>query len=208
MLFRSSFFINAYYINPVSRQSRYISAASRLTLADYEVANLKMDIPLGFILVIPIAFLVKFMLDKTKVGYELKTVGLNKKAAKYAGMNVGKNVVLAMTLSGALAGLAGVTYYLGYYASIQPRTLATVGFDGIAVSLLGNSNPIGILFSSLLITTISKGSNYMSSSVGIQQEMAQVITGLILLFSACSAYMRYLINSAKDKLEDKEGGDN
>ena len=180
-----SFFINSYYMNPVSRQSRYISAASRLTLADFEVGGLKMDIPLGFVLAIPIAFLVKFLFDKTRRGYELKTVGLNKKAAKYAGMNVGKNMVLSMTLSGALAGLAGVTFYLGYYASIQPRTLSSVGFDGIAVSLLGNSNPIGILFSSLLITTISKGSNYMSSTVGLQPEIAQLITGIILLFSAC-----------------------
>ncbi|MGL4799860.1 MAG: ABC transporter permease [Cellulosilyticaceae bacterium] len=199
-----SFCINVYYINPVTRQSKYVSQAARLTLADFEVGALKMDIPLGFILVIPVAFLVKFLLDKTRIGYELKTVGLNKQAAKYAGMNVGKNMVLAMTLSGALAGLAGVTYYLGYFASIQPRVLSAVGFDAIAVSLLGNSNPIGILFSSLLITVISKGSNYMSSTVGIQQEMAQVVTGLILLFSACSVYICHRINVAKDKMKEQQ----
>lgn len=201
-----SFFINVYYINPVSRQSRNVSGAARLTLADFELGGLKIDIPLGFILVIPTIFLVKFMLDKTRIGYEMKTVGLNKKAANYAGMGVGKNIVLAMTLSGLLAGLAGVTYYLGYFSSIQPKVLSSVGFDGIAVSLLGNSNPVGILFSSLLITIISKGSNYMSSVVGVQQEIAQVITGLILLFSACSAYISYLINKKKEEksvLEEK-----
>ena len=194
-----SFFINVYYINPVSRQSRNISSEARLTLVDFEWGGLKIDIPLGFILVIPTIFLVKFMLDKTRIGYEMKTVGLNKKAANYAGMGVGKNMVLAMTLSGLLAGIAGVTYYLGYFSSIQPRVLSSVGFDGIAVSLLGNSHPVGILFSSLLITVISKGSNYMSSAVGIQQEIAQVITGLILLFSACSAYISYLINKKKEQ---------
>lgn len=201
-----SFFINVYYINPVSRQSRNVSGAARLTLADFELGGLKIDIPLGFILVIPTIFLVKFMLDKTRIGYEMKTVGLNKKAANYAGMGVGKNIVLAMTLSGLLAGLAGVTYYLGYFSSIQPKVLSSVGFDGIAVSLLGNSNPVGILFSSLLIIIISKGSNYMSSVVGVQQEIAQVITGLILLFSACSAYISYLINKKKEEksvLEEK-----
>ena len=103
-----------------------------------------------------------------------------------------------MAISGALAGLAGVTLYMGYYNSIQPRVLTSVGFDSIAVCLLGNSHPIGILFSSLLITVISKGSNYMSSIMGIPQEIAQVITGLILLFSACGAYIRYRVAQARE----------
>jgi len=197
-----SFFINSYYVNPVSRQSQPISAG-RLTLVDVPLFGLKMDIPLGFLLTIPVAILVLFLLNKTRLGYELKIVGLNKRAAKYAGINVGKSVVTSMAISGALAGLAGVTLYLGYFNSIQPRVLTAVGFDSIAVCLLGNSHPIGIIFSSLLITVISKGSNYMSSIMGIPQEIAQVITGLILLFSACGAYIRYRVAQAR---EDFPGG--
>ena len=60
----------------------------------------------------------------------------------------------AMMLSGGLAGLAGVTYYLGYFASIQPKVLVSTGYDAIAVALLGNSSPVGIIFSSFLITVI------------------------------------------------------
>jgi len=195
-----SFFINSYYMNPVTRQSRQVSAAARLTLTDVELYGLKMDIPLGFILTIPVAFLVLFLLNKTRLGYELKIVGLNRKAAKYAGIKVGKSMVISMAISGALAGLAGVTLYLGTFASIQPRVLTSVGFDSIAVCLLGNAHPIGILFSSLLITIISKGGNYMSSMVGIPQEIAQVITGLILLFSACGAYIRYRVELAKENI--------
>lgn len=197
-----SFFINSYYVNPISRQSQPISTASRLTLVDVPVSGLKMDIPLGFILTIPVAILVLFLLNRTRLGYELKIVGLNKKAAKYAGINVGRSVVTSMMISGALAGLAGVTLYLGYYNSIQPRVLTSVGFDSIAVCLLGNSHPIGILFSSLLITVISKGSNYMSSVMNIPQEIAQVITGLILLFSACGAYIRYKVAQARENLSE------
>lgn len=197
-----SFFINTYYVDPVSRQSRYVSAASRLTFMDTVVGDLKMDLPLGILLAVGVAFLMKFLLDKTWIGYELKAVGASPKAAQYAGVNVGRNIVLAMTLSGALAGLAGVTYYLGYLGSIQPKVLTTVGFDAIAVSLLGNSNPIGILFSSLLISVISKGSTYMSSTAGVEQEIASVITGLILLFSACGAYIKYLVKRAKDTQEE------
>lgn len=212
-----SFFINSYFIDAVSRQSRYISQASRLTLSSVELGGLKMDIPLGFLLVIPVVFLVRFLMDKTRLGYELKVVGLNKRAAGYAGIRVGRSIVMSMAISGALAGLAGVTYYLGFFNSIQPKVLTSVGFDSIAVCLLGNSSPIGILFSSLLITVISEGSNYMSSVISVPKEIAQVITGLILLFSACGAYIRYRVNVAKDELkdqrhrvlhgEDKEGGE-
>lgn len=198
-----SFFINSYYINPVSRQSQPVSASARLTLTDIEAFGLKMDIPLGFILTIPAAFFVLFLLNRTRLGYELKVVGLNRKAAKYAGIKVGKCMVTSMAISGAFAGLAGVTFYLGYYSSIQPRVLSSIGFDSIAVCLLGNSHPIGIIFSSLLITIISKGSNYMSSIMNIPQEISQVITGLILLFSACGAYIKYRLALTNDRISDE-----
>lgn len=199
-----SFFINTVYVDPVSRQSRNISAASRLTLMDTKIGGLKMDIPLGIILAIIAAFAVRFFLNRTKTGFEIKMVGSSNTAAKYAGVNVGKNVVLAMVLSGALAGLAGVTYYLGYFGSIQPKVLPSTGYDCIAVALLGGSNPIGIIFSSFLITVISKGSTYMTSASGVDSEIASVITGLILLFSACSAFIAYKVNQSKRALEDEK----
>lgn len=195
-----SFFINTYYVNPVSRQSNTVTKAARLTLMDMPVGNLKMDIPLGIALAILTAVLIKFLLDRTAFGYELKCLGTSRKAARYAGINVKKNVMLAMVLSGALAGLAGVTYYLGYYGSIQPRVLPTTGFDGIAVALLANSNPIGIILSSFLITIISKGSTYMNSASGLETEIASVITGVILLFSACGAFIRYKVKNLQDEI--------
>lgn len=199
-----SFFINTYYVNPVSRQSNPVSKASRLTLMDTTVGDLKMDIPLGIILAIIIAIAVKFLLDCTTFGYELKSVGTSRNAAKYAGIKVGRSMVMAFVVSGALAGLAGVTYYLGYFGSIQPKVLASTGFDSIAVSLLANSNPIGIIFSSFLITVISKGSTYMNSASGLESEIASVITGVILLFSACGAFIRYKVKSMKEELKESE----
>ena len=200
-----SFFINTYFVNPVSRQSNAVSKAARLTLMDTPVGNLKMDIPLGIVLAVITAFLVKFLLDRTVFGYEIKCVGTSKNAARYAGINVGRNVVASMVISGALAGLAGVTYYLGYFGSILPRVLPSTGFDAIAVSLLANSNPVGIIFSSFLITIISKGSTYMNSSSGLESEIASVITGVILLFSACGAFIRYKVKGFKDELEEERG---
>ena len=200
-----SFFIHSYYIDPVSRQSRYISDASRLTLVNVELFGLKMDISIGFIIAIILAVVLKRFFDKSRVGFEIKAVGANPKGAKYAGINVGKTIILTMTLSGVFAGLAGVTYYLGYFASIQPKTLASVGFDGVAVALLGNTNPYGIIASSFLISIIDRGSNYMNSMAGVRKEIASVITGMILLFSACSAYIQHKIRMKKDKLEHVAG---
>ena len=189
-----SFFINTRYVDAVSRQSRAINPAARLTIVNFEANDLRFRIPLCFVVAILAAFLIYLLFSKSRQGYEIKAVGLNPKAAKYAGISVGKNILLGMTLSGALAGLAGVTYYLGYYNTIQPNTLASMGFDSIAVALLGNSHPLGAIFSSTLIVTLTKGSTYMSSIVGVRQEIASLITGMILLFSACRAYIKYKVD--------------
>lgn len=202
-----SFFINTYYVNPVSRQSNVVSKQARLSLMDTVVGDLKMDIPLGIVLAVLAAIAVKFLLDRTTFGYELKCVGTSRNAARYAGIKVGKNMVMAMVFSGALAGLSGVTYYLGYFGSIQPKVLPGTGFDAIAVSLLANSNPIGIIFSSFLVTVISKGSTYMNSASGLESEISSVITGMILLFSACGVFIRYKVKNWKDDLAEERGND-
>ena len=180
----------------------------RLTLTDVSINGYKFNIPLGIVLAVLAAFLIRFVFNKTTFGYELKAVGSNRKAAKYAGINVGKNMILAMVISGALAGVAGVTYYMGYVASVQPKVLPSMGFDAIAVALLGNSNPLGILLSSFLITVIGKGSTYMSSTAGLDAEIASVITGLILLFSACGFYIQEKVKRSKERIEelDKQAG--
>lgn len=195
-----SFFIHMYFIDPVSRQSRNVKAAARLTLTNVEIAGYKMNLSLGILLAIAAVFLMRFLLNRTVLGFEMKAAGCSKTAAEYAGIKVGKNMVVTMLISGALSGLAGVTCYLGYYASIQPKVLSSIGFDAIAVSLLGNNEPVGIMISSFFITIISKGSTYMSSASGVQQEIASVVTGIILLFSACGAYVRYRGGSIKEHI--------
>lgn len=186
-----SFFINMFYVDVVSRQSAPVSDAASLTLENIHFMGMKIEVPLGIILALIMVWGLKFLLDKTKLGYEMKTVGASPKAAQYAGIKVGKTMITAMIISGALAGLAGVTFYLGYNTSIQPRVLSNIGYDAIAVSLLGNATPIGSAVAAFLIMIISKGSTYMSSTAGVPQEIASVITALILLFSACGAYIQY-----------------
>lgn len=189
-----SFFIQTEFVDPVSRQSRAIRPDTRLTLMNVEFAGLKTRIPVFFLLALLCAVVLFIYISKTKQGYELNAVGLNTHAAQYAGIRVGRTIISGMVISGALAGLAGITYYMGYYNSIQPGVLAALGFDSIAVSLLGNSHPLGAILSSTLITTLSRGSIYMSSTVGVRQEIASLVIGMILLFSACGGYIRYKVN--------------
>lgn len=199
-----SFCVKALISDPKTRQSIAVNDTARLSLMDTDVFGLKMDIPLGIILALIAVFVIRFLFDKTKLGFEFRAIGANPRAAQYAGINVGRNLILTMAISGALAGLAGATYFLGYLGSIQPDTLISTGFDAIAVCVLGNSNPIGILLSSFLITVISKGSTYMSSSVGVRQEIGSLVTGLILLFSACGAYFSDLLARSRQSSEDNK----
>lgn len=204
----TSYAIKSYFINPVSRQSEYIHQTASLTLKGLRINNIRFDLPLGVLLAIGAAFMVYHLIYKTRLGYEIKAVGANKQAARYAGINVGKTLVTAMMISGGLAGLAGATYYLGFYSSMQPGVLPGLGYDAIATSLLGNNHPLGALLASLLITTLDKGATYMSSRVGVVREISGVITSLILLFSATGTYIRYQVDKKKKEIEEvdrKEG---
>jgi simple sugar transport system permease protein len=195
----TGFFIKGYYIHPITRSSKICSAASRLTL--YNIApgsSMNLNLPIGIFIALAAVFLVRFLLDRTVVGFEIKAVGLNKNCACYAGIRVGYIIVLSMFFSGVLAGLAGVSFYLGYYNTIIPKELAGLGYDAIAASLLGNISPLGCIISSSLITVFQNGNVYMSSTVGVPREIASVITGILLLFSACGEYIRYL---ARKQLE-------
>lgn len=205
----AGFYINTYFADIVSRSSRVCSAASRLSITGVTVGSFRLTLPLGILLAAAGVFFVRFLLDRTVMGFEMKAVGQNRDCANYAGVNVGKSIMLAMGLSGVFAGLAGVTYYVGYFNTIIPKELASLGYDSIAVALLGNISPVGAIFSSVLITIFQRGSVYMSSTVGVPREIADVVTGVLLLFSACGAYMRHLAHRRRERMPGaapEEGG--
>lgn len=178
-----------------------INDAARLTLSDAVLGNLKMDIPLLLPVGLIIAAALGFMLNQTRYGFDLKAVGMNSRASRYAGITVGRTRILSMGLSGALAGLAGVTCFMGTFASIQPAVLPGTGFDAIAVALLGNSSPPGCLLASLLVTVINNGTTYMSSRMGVLREIASLLTGILLLISACRVFIQVLVQKYKQELE-------
>ena len=199
----TGFFINTYFANALTRSMQICSDASRLTFMNVQISGMKCNIPLGILLALAAAFLVKFIFDKTVFGFELKAVGNNPVCARYTGINVGSRFIFSMAVSGMLAGLAGVVYFLGTYNTILPKTLPSMGFDAIAVAMLGNASPIGSIFSGILISIFQCGSNYMSSAVGVPKEIASLITGILLMFSACGGFFRYMAQRRVDRERDE-----
>jgi ABC-type uncharacterized transport system permease subunit len=137
---------------------------------------------LGIVIALAMVFLVRWLLDRTTLGFEIRTVGANPDAARYAGMRPKRLIVLTMSMCGALAGLAGTCIVLGVTHHMTSSFGTTVGFDAIAVALLARSNPIGIIFSGLLFGAMRAGAGLMQIDASIPPELIDVIQGTILLF--------------------------
>jgi general nucleoside transport system permease protein len=144
----------------------------------------------GFIIALLVAWLVHWFLFKTKWGFNLRTVGANPFAAKYAGMSVAVWIILAMTLAGALAGLAGGNEVLGVNHNLAMAFSSGYGFDGIAIALLGNSTPVGVVLASLLFGALRNGATNMMLKTGIPIDIVSVVQALILVFVAAPAIIR------------------
>ena len=146
----------------------------------------------GFILALAVAGLVYWFLFKTTIGFEIRAVGANPDGARYAGMNIVKNFVIAMTLSGALAGLAGATQVLGIDHWVGQGFSAGYGFDSIAIALLGQSHPLGVVLSAFLWGTMRSGATNMQYAAGVPIEIISIIQGLVIVFVAAPAVIRWI----------------
>ena len=160
-------------------------------------------INIGIFLAIIALVLVHLCLRKTTLGFGLKAVGANKFCAEYAGINVKLNVVLSMIISGALAGLAGLSYYTGYSLNMQIGIMPSQGFDGIAVALLGASTPIGVLLASLFFGILQSGKGFMNAMTSVPPEIADTIIAVIIYFTATSVLFERLWNSVFHRMYER-----
>jgi general nucleoside transport system permease protein len=144
----------------------------------------------GFFLALGIAFFIWWLLFKTTVGYEIRSVGANPNAAKYAGMNISNNIILIMVVSGALAGLGGAVQVLGTDHWVGQGFSAGFGFDAIALALIGNSHPLGVVLAALLFGVLRGGATSMQSLAGIPIDIISVIQGLVIVFIAAPVIIR------------------
>ncbi len=144
----------------------------------------------GFVLGLVAAVLVSWLLFRSTRGFEFRAVGFNPTAARYAGMSIATSTILAMTISGGLAGLAGTSIVLGVTHSLTSGISAGFGFDGIAIALMAGSRPRGIIFASLLFGALRAGATPMQSITGIPIDLVVVIQALVIMFVAAPALVR------------------
>jgi simple sugar transport system permease protein len=146
----------------------------------------------GFVLALLIAGLMWWLLWKTTLGFEIRTVGANPDAAKYAGINVKRTIVLSMAISGALAGLAGAIEVTALNYRHELGFSVGYGFDAIAIALLGKTNPFGVVLAAILFGAMRNGATRMQFLTQIPVDIISVIQALILLFVAADAIVRVI----------------
>lgn len=147
---------------------------------------------IGVILAVLAAFVVYWLIWRTPLGFEIRTVGLSHSAARYAGINVRRTVVLTMAFSGALAGLGGAVQVLGLKGFFTTGFNVGLGFDSIAVAMLGANQPFGVMLSALLFGTLDAGAATMQLRTQVPRDIVVIIQGLMLMFVAAPLLTREL----------------
>lgn len=188
---------------------RKITSVVPETNSIFETARLPELIPgarlhAGILIALLVAFLVYLLLFRTTLGIEIRTVGMNLHAARYSGINVNRTIVLTMALSGGLAGLAGAVQVMG----LSPFNFSTgfnvgIGFDSIAVAVLGSIHPLGITISSFLFGAMDAGARLMQLRARVPIEIITILQGLILMFVAANQIIRsiYHIRAPKSQVD-------
>jgi general nucleoside transport system permease protein len=131
-----------------------------------------------------------WLLYRSTIGFEIRTVGANPDAALYAGMRPRRLVVLALTLGGLLAGLAGAVEILGVSGNMPASYSSNIGYDAITVALLGRANPVGIVFGGLLLGAMHAGAPLMETTADVPKQMVDVLQGIILFFLAADVLVK------------------
>ncbi len=195
-------YIGMYFVDMLiqGNSKMYISSSARTAYLpqSVQIPGLGVtgsNVNYGIVIAIVIGIILYVVLQKTTFGYELKATGFNKFAADYAGMKGKRNIILTMVIAGGLAGLGGAFAILapsaitGSSMTYEPiNIIAANGFNGIAVALLGNSHPLGIIFSSLFISHIQRGGT-LASLNGFKPEIIDVVIAVIIYFSAFAVIM-------------------
>ncbi len=182
--------------DPISRS--VLETAELPRLLTWIDANLRLHA--GIFLMLAAVVVIHWLLFRTKLGFEFRASGASPDAARYAGMRAGLIIVLAMGMAGALAGLAGANQGLGVLGRATPGFSAGIGFDAIAVALLGRSHPYGVLLAGLLFGALEAGGRQMQVDAGVSIDLIGIIQALIIVFIAAPLLVRSLFPWAFRKL--------
>ena len=193
----SEYLIRGPFEDPTtSFKTRFIEESAHL-LRFFDGTSLRLHI--GFLIAIGVAVLIWYILYKTTWGFELRSVGLNPFASKYAGINSSMVTILALSVSGAISGLAGAVEMLGVNFR-QTQALSTgYGFDAIAVALLANNHPLVCIISAMLFGFLRHGSRVMQINTGIPIDIISILQGFIIFFIAAPAIIRTIYRLKEPK---------
>ena len=160
-------------------------------------------------LAILFAVIVWIVLDKTKLGFELKATGNNPNAAKYCGMKENRNIILTMILAGGLAAMGGALYYLSDFEqwNVNASAVPAMGFNGIAAAFLGGLNPIGSIFSSFFIQHITDGGSNVNTNF-YSSQISDVISSVIIYLCGFVLFIKLTMNRMISRSEEKKGEKN
>ncbi len=193
-LYLSNFIVNRFLLEPGQQRSYKVEDSAVLSIGWLSEIFGNARLHWGTLVAIVGAVVFYIILWKTKQGYELRAVGHNTHAAKYAGMNVNRNIVKAMFIGGAFAGLAGVFEILGvFHYQVVAAGSPGYGFDGIAVALLGANNPLGVVLGAALFGSLTYGSAGMSFGADVPPEIIRIVIGSVIFFVATQGIVKWVL---------------
>ena len=174
-------------------QTAPVSGSAHIARLGKFIPGLPERIPLNlaFILAILACVFVYILLWKTKWGYEIRATGANPSAAEYGGISVRKQIVLAMAISGGLAGMVGINEVLGYRYTYYDGFSANYGFVGIAVALLGRNHPVGVFLAAILFAILLRGGIFVDAyTLHVSKDIVDMLQGIVIVFVAAEAMFR------------------
>lgn len=204
------FYNNKQFINAAGGKSAYTLPTTANGVSTPKLGLDKLfpgsNIDIGIFIAIAIAILIFILLNKTTLGYELKACGHNKNAAKYAGMNEKRNIVLSMAIAGGLAAMGASLYFLNGGAELAWNTygkLPDTGFNGIPVALLASNNPLGVIFGSGFLRYIDKGGYNLAGFTAYNEYVSDLIIAVIIYFAGFSKLIKDLLSRRKAAKAEK-----
>jgi len=204
------FSVNKQFINTAGGKTAYTLPTTANGVSTPKLGLNKIfpgsNIDIGIFIAILIAVGIFILMNKTTLGYELKACGHNKNAAKYAGMNEKRNIMLSMAIAGGLAAIGASLYYLNGGAELAWNTYSKLpdnGFNGIPVALLAGNNPIGVIFSSIFLRYIDKGGYNLAGFTAYNEYVSDLIIAVIIYFAGFSMLIKGLIVKLRAKASEK-----
>lgn len=187
-------YFTSYLVNYPLKAPGWVSQTEKLQVSA-ELARIVPPTQLssGIIIAIALVVLVRFLLNRTILGYELRAIGLNPTAAENSGIKIDRGIILSMVISGAIAGLGGAVEIMGTHKRFIDGFSPGYGWDGLAVALVGGLDPVGSLLASILFGALRSGGMIMSRGTGVPLDINILLQGLVILFVAAPTLIRGLL---------------